>query len=568
MSAPIVTAGAPDLDFRRSLALLEAMLNDGAKAPAVRMQMREVENFGAKYPPGLRERAVAYIRNYEWIEQRRRRWTRVAWVVALLALAGGVAGWLHLQSKKLRDTAITPTSTRPAPVADPSGAAPLPEPDEAPAPMGPEERLKWREEFRRVCALLPDLDAYLKELAGLRPRFPLAPEVRSAERWLAHAPAYRNVLEFGARAAGKFGAAPRGPVLPPCREFHDFLLGDERLASGAGPYAELLRIHLDHARLSREGGDDLKHLQAQLKGDLMTRLREVVLAGRETGAQARYYTLDGERPNRTGDGQVSIPVFQDGAEGLSPKLFREDARPAIRTPAHVNLAAELAGLLEREVERPEWTSLLPEMFGRVAAAREADPYVRAILLAELFDLDANRVHLFRPPKGLREQVVKLCAEPLSFWLAGSPAVAKRLEETRARLETLAPELAKLAEDARRLGAVRKAGAAGLLRPLALSAVAERDEAGRWAPRALDGQGEFPEYWALVPGGGGSAFAIAAFRDAAGRLQWLPQAAVHPGQPLLSPLDRRSTREVLAAHSGPETLDALPATFPLNTGSAP
>lgn len=557
--------------IRRDLAFLEAMLNEGAHPPAVRMKMRDIETLGATYPPGLRERAGAYLRNYEWRQQRKRTVFRIVGVTAIGAIVVAVAGAIYYElAYKNRESssasASDPVAPKPALPKQPENPAavdaPVAPPDEA-------TRQAWTEEWPRVRALLPNLDGYAKGLIGLRPRFEAMAEVREVERWLARVPAYARTIEYGKRMAAfneRRSAGPFDGAGEACRAFHELVAGDELFFGGAGPYAEALRPHVARALLRRKGGPVLKQLTEQLKGDLMTRLREAVV---ETpgGPRTVYYTLEGEAVQRSASGAASLQILQTKALQMGLQTFPDRAKVSLRVPAHVTLARELAEALDRELAQPEWEPQIPAMIRRVLEQTDADPYVRAILLAELLDLDEQSFHILEVPRATHEAFIKLCALQTPFWLCGDPEVVRQLSAIRAELERRTPELVKLLDTCSSKGASRKACVAGLHRPLVLSAVAELSSQGPLEPAPIEGAAVYSEYWTVEHRGEGFVFRVAAVRDELGSVRWLGSERVHPGQPLLSPMDGKRTRSILGEYLSLEQQQTIPEPFPINAGTA-
>ncbi|GMV81002.1 MAG: hypothetical protein AMXMBFR7_21860 [Planctomycetota bacterium] len=557
--------------IRRDLAFLEAMLNEGAHPPAVRMKMRDIETLGATYPPGLRERAGAYLRNYEWRQQRKRTALRIGGAGAVCAILATVAGAIYYElAYKNRESSIASPD-------DPAAPKPaIPKQPEIPAavetPVVPTDeatRQLWSEEWPRVRTLLPDLDGYVKGLIGLRPRFAAMAEVRNVERWLARVPAYARAIEYGKRMAAFNERRPGGPFDgegEACRAFHEMVAGDELFFGGVGPYEEALRPQVARALLRRKGGPVLQQLTEQLKGDLMTRLREAVVEA-PGGLRTVYYTLEGEAIQRSATGAASLQVLQTKTLQMGLQLFPDRAKVSLRVPPHVTLARDLIQALDRELEYPEWEARIPGMIRRVLDQADADPYVRAILLAELLDLDEQSFHLLEPPRATHDALIKLCALQTPFWLPGDPEVARQLSAIRAEIERRTPELLKLLEACAGKTASRKASVAGLHRPLVLSSVAELSPQGPLDPTPIGGAAVYAEYWTVEHRGEGFVFRVAAVRDELGSVRWLESDRVHPGQPLLSPMDGKRTRSILGEYLSLEPQQSIPEPFPINTGTA-
>ncbi|MBE7465823.1 MAG: hypothetical protein HS116_20305 [Planctomycetes bacterium] len=557
--------------IRRDLAFLEAMLNEGAHPPAVRMKMRDIETLGATYPPGLRERAGAYLRNYEWRQQRKRTALRIGGSVAACAILVAVAGAIYyeLAHKDRESSTASPgdsAAPKPAIPRQPEVPAAAETPD---APPDDATRQAWNEEWPRVRALLPDLDGYVKGLIGLRPRFAAMAAVRDVDRWLARVPAYARAIEYGKRMAVFNERRPGGPFDgegEACRAFQELVAGDELFFGGVGPYAEALRPQVARALLRRKGGPVLKQLTEQLKGDLMTRLREAVVEV-PGGPRTVYYTLEGEAIQRSASGAASLQVLQTKALQMGLQVFPDRAKVSLRIPAHVTLARDLAEALDREIAQPEWESRIPGMIRRVLVQTDADPYVRAVLLAELVDLDEQSFHLVETPRAIHEALIKLCALQTPFWLSGDPEVARQLSAIRTELERCTPALVKLLDACAGRSALRKACVAGLHRPLVLSAVAELSPQGPLEPTPIQGAAVYSEYWTVEHRGEGFVFRVAAVRDELGSVRWLESERVHPGQPLLSPMDGKRTRSILGEYLSLEPQQSIPEPFPINTGTA-
>ena len=425
-----------------------------------------------------------------------------------------------------------------------------------------------RETIARAREALPDVSGYhkiLSDFAGARRAKRLdcsgVPEVRDLPRWERFAPVYAAVLAINEKAPAFSG-----------KSFQDFrgeLLKNPAWAQGAGPYESVLKPLARRAEFCADAAGNLAALDALLKHDLLTRLWEFTAT--VNGKEIKYYTHDKASFRAVINDQEQIDIFQDETLEARSRIVPQK-HSEVQECAHVKLGRELKALLDQERDQPQWDSPVPRMLDAVVQAKEAVPYVRALLLNELLALDQRWGPVLALPAETSVKVAALCASKVKFWLPGDEAVAKQLDDIRAGLDALGPPVAVEARKYIGQEGRRKAQLAGLFRKLVLSAVVAQDSEGRCKAVFLSGA-TFPEYWTIASADGDTVFKLAAFKDSSGALHWVdlgePGGALAPGQPLLSPADRLNTltlwREQIHDKAAMEAVSPFPVNLQVLDG---
>jgi len=394
--------------------------------------------------------------------------------------------------------------------------------------------------------LLSNPEEYAKALSDHRPEFPDVPEFQQLGRWTPVFEEYLRVVAFGKEMSRFLRDCKRSKLLP-------FLPSPQALAKLQAELPEgipsLYARFLEQQEQRWPGyvdtdADDLKRITETLSHELIVGLHQLTVTDKG-GGQTVYYTA-GASKRQDRELAVALRVYLGRTFRLQDKAWPKERYTVSGTvPApHCQMGQSLLKQLESSFRTPDWKPFAPGALGSLVQLEGASPWPQAVMINALVQFDKNTRNSLQLPETLQDDIRRLSESRIHFWIPDDPEVNGDLRALATRLGLLRPKVENHLKQIDEAWISRMFELAALCRPLVFSGVVT-SEAGaeELAVTPIEaGKSSYPEYWSINAGADRMEFQIVAFRQPSGDLEIVDQAAVVPGQPLLSPADGTLTAE--------------------------